>query len=222
MGFLDYFIEREEKPAEKPAGNSTVPPVIPTSFTPGVQATPVAPVYTPSPSVSADDMVKFNQHFEELFDKANLPGPDYFEFSKMCQAMAALSEDMRITAAFNGLSVQGLDKQKLLDSALHYIKIIEEDSAKFNSAIDGKLMADASLKKAQSDEKLASIVKKNEMIAQLQAEIAKESIEAEQLKNEAFEIERKATEKVTTYKAVCEARKSSINSDIEKIKTYIK
>jgi hypothetical protein len=52
MGFIDFFIEREEKPTEKPNGT---PPVIPTSFTPGVQATPV---YTPSPSVTADDMVK--------------------------------------------------------------------------------------------------------------------------------------------------------------------
>jgi hypothetical protein len=136
--------------------------------------------------------------------------------------MGTLPEDMRITAAFNGLQVQGLDKQKLLDSASHYIKIIEEDSSKFNSAIDGKLMADASLKKSQSDQKLASVMKKNEMIAQLQSEIAKETQEAEQLKTEASEIERKATEKVTTYKVVCEARKTSISSDIEKIKTYIK
>ena len=218
MGFLDYFIEREEQPVEK-TGNASTPPVIPVSFTPGVQPTPT---FTPSPSVSADDMAKFNQHFEDLFDKANLPGPDYFEFSKMCQAMGALTEDVRITAAFNGLQVQGLDKQKLLDSALHYVKIIDEDATKFSSAIDGKLIGEASSKKAQSDEKLASIIKKNEMIAQLQTEIAKESQEAESLKNEALEIERKATEKITTYKIVCEARKQSINSDIEKIKIYVK
>jgi hypothetical protein len=222
MGFIDFFIEREEKKptdSAKPAESTGIstPPVIPTSFTPGVQAT-----VTPSTSVSADDMVKFNQHFEELFDKANLPGPDYFEFSKMCQAMGSLTEDVRITAAFNGLQVQGLDKQKLLDSAVHYIKIIDEDSAKFNSAIDGKLLAEASFKKSQAEEKLISVAKKNEMIAQLQAEILKETQESEQLKIEGLDIERKATEKVTTYKAVCEARKTSITSDIEKIKIYIK
>jgi hypothetical protein len=222
MGFLDFFIEREEKPEVSNVSGTTPPPTIPQSFATGTPNPSFVTSSSPSPSVSADDMAKFNQHFEDLFEKANLPGPDYFEFSKMCQAMGTLTEDVRISAAFNGLQVQGLDKQKLLDSATHYIRIIDEDAAKFNSAIDGKLLGDASAKKNLAQEKLSSIAKKNEMIAQLQNEILKETQESEQLSNEAIELERKATEKVTTYKLVCEARKSSITADIEKIKVYVK
>ena len=34
----------------------------------------------PRPTMKEADISKFEKHFQELFDKANLPGPDYYEF----------------------------------------------------------------------------------------------------------------------------------------------
>lgn len=80
-----------------------------------------APVYKVSTTkayqpVERDD--RFVQYFEKLFREANMPGPDFFEFSKMVEAMSTIpDEKARYHAAFAGLSVQGLDKAKLLGSA---------------------------------------------------------------------------------------------------------
>jgi hypothetical protein len=223
MGLLDYFIEREEKPQDVSKSNTpptlsqngTVPPI----STP-MEARPSA--YQGTISVSQDDLQKFNQHFDELFDKANLPGPDYFEFSKMCQAMNTLTDDVKFTAAFGGLQVQGLTKEKLLESANHYINIIDEDANKFNTAIDQKILADVQSKRSGADQKRKSIADREEMIKNLQQEIANESIEISKLESEASEQEQKANQKSLTYKAACEARKAMITSDLQKINNLIK
>jgi hypothetical protein len=226
MGILDYFIERTDEPAKTDASSSTtnVPKLGANQSTPAFAGTTVNTVSTfaPSPSVTADDMAKFNQHFDELFDQANLPGPDYFEFSKMCQAMASLPEDAKFPAVFTGLQVQGLTKAKLLESANHYIAIIDEDAKKFNSAIDGKLMAEVNAKRQNAANKQKALQDKINMIAQLQAELTRDNTEIEALNHEADEQEKKATEKANIYKMACESRKTSITGDIAKINTYIK
>jgi len=223
MGFLDFFIERDE--TTKEAVSTNAPPsltknnVVPPIPTP-MEARPTS--YQGTVSVTQDDLQKFNQHFDELFDKANLPGPDYFEFSKMCQAMNTLTEEIKFPAAFGGLQVQGLTKAKLLESANHYIAIIDEDASKFNSAIDQKILADVQNKRSEAGQKRKSISEREEMIKNLQNEIANESIEISKLETEASDQEQKANQKSLTYKAACEARKAMIASDLQKINNLIK
>ena len=220
MGFLDFFIEREETPTE------TVPKNVPPSLTKNITVPPVpaasTSAYQGTVSVSQDDLQKFNQHFDELFEKANLPGPDYFEFSKMCQAMNTLTEEIKFPAAFGGLQVQGLTKEKLVESANHYINIIDEDASKFNSAIDQKILAEVQNKRSAAEKKRKSISEREEMIKNLQQEIANEFSEISKLESEALDQEQKANQKSMTYKAACEARKVIISSDLQKINSLIK
>lgn len=225
MGILDLFIERTDEPKKEeaaPVSTSSVPKLNTVPPVAGTTVNYTSTVVTPSGGISTDDMAKFNEHFDSLFDQANLPGPDYYEFSKMCQAMATLPEDAKFPAVFTGLQVQGLTKEKLMESAKHYIAIIDEDAKKFNSAIDGKLMAEAKMKLQEATNKEKALQDKINMIAQLQAELQKDTEDIEKLKYEASEQERKATEKLNTYKVACDTRKSSIESDVAKINTYIK
>src|SRR6478609_619389 len=99
-----------------------------------VEETPVVR-YQPS-----SDRDKFQQYFNKLFEEANIQGPDYYEFSKMIEAMSSIpDEKARYLAAFAGLSVQGLEKTRLLSTASQYLQVLETDASNFNNTIDATL-----------------------------------------------------------------------------------
>src|SRR5438034_11465358 len=118
---LSAFMEvTDEKPVAKPAENK--------------HASPVA---VATNATGQADNEKFRQYFEKLFRDANLPGPDYYEFSKMIEVMGSIpDEKARYSAAFAGLQVQGLDKQKLLSTAAAYLDILDNDAANFLSTVN--------------------------------------------------------------------------------------
>lgn len=227
MSFLDNFFEKTDETAKPEASKNTPPKLgtLPPMFDAGTVApsiVAITPSVTPSVTLNNDDMTKFMQHFDELFDQANLPGPDYYEFAKMCQAMSALPDDTKFVAAFSGLQVQGLTKAKLLESAQHYISIIDEDATKFNTAIDQKILADVKQKRDIIEQKKKALADKVQLIAQLQAELANDNTEIVTLSSEANEQERKATEKGAIYKQACQTKKDQITGDLSKINNHIK
>ena len=175
------------------------------------------PVYKHEPATEVSSRVdeKFKQYFDKLFRESNIPGPDYFEFTKMTDAMQNIpDETSRYTAAFAGLSVQGLDKQKLVSTAEQYIKILETDAANFLSTVDAALKEKVHQNKAELDDK-------NRRIEQLSQEIQALQEKLVALQQEIGENEEKIETNTGGYKIASELMKKRIISDIEKIKRYI-
>jgi hypothetical protein len=198
---LSAFVELKEE--EKPA------PVDSIKVTP-VYTETTAKTYQP---VERDD--RFVQYFEKLFKDANLPGPDYFEFSKMIEAMSSLpDEKARYVAAFAGLSVQGLDKARLLSTAAEYLGVLNADAANFGSTVDAALQEKVFLKKKETEEKAMRI-------EQLRNEINELHRQIELLNGEIRENEEKIESNSGSYKRESETMKMRIEKDIEKIKQHI-
>jgi hypothetical protein len=158
---------------------------------------------------------KFKQYFDKLFSDANIPGPDYFEFSKMTEAMISIpDEKARYSAAFAGLSVQGLDKQKLLSTAAQYLQVLDKDANNFNSTVDATLKEKVEGKQKEIEEKTKRIDELTREINELHDKIAV-------LKNEVKENEEKIESNSGNYKRELENMKSKILYDIERIKEFI-
>jgi hypothetical protein len=156
------------------------------------------------------------EYFDKLFSDANIPGPDYFEFSKMVAALKAIPDEFtRFTAAFAGLQVQGLTKEKLLSTAEEYLKVLDTDAAHFHSTVEAALQEKVQNKKTGAEEKAARIQALSKEINDLQSQIAI-------LQAEIRDSEEKITGRSGDYTAESTARRQQIADDIDKIKQYIR
>lgn len=158
---------------------------------------------------------KFADHFDKLFSDTNLPGPDYYEFSKMVTAMSMIPDERsRYIAAFAGLQVQGLDKQKLLSTTGEYLKVIAADAAQFQQTVD------AASKEKVAD-RTADVEKKKQRMQELSQEIMKlqEEVNATQLEIE--EDKNKLYANSNAYSLESNNRKQLIEADVQKITAYI-
>ncbi|HEX9512406.1 MAG TPA: hypothetical protein VF939_18065 [Puia sp.] len=177
---------------------------------------PVRPVSVnqgPDPAPPADS--RFSEYFDKLFSEANIPGPDYYEFSKMIEAMQAIAnEQSRYYAAYAGLYAQGVDKDKLLSTAGEYLRILETDAQQFQTTADTAMQEKVQSKKAEESEKSERIQALSREISDLQNQIAA-------LQKEIKENEEKIEASTGGYRTENARRAARIQADIEKIKHYL-
>ncbi len=220
---MGLFVEFE--PDEKSHTGSADQPSLSEKFPLSNSAAKPAAAAVPAPSsaISAADLDKFEQHFSQLFEKSNLPGPDYFEFWKMMDALEAHVKDetARVAAVFATLSIQGLTKAKLIETAAQYKQIIEQDRAEFEKAASQKTAAEVDGRQQQLQDLEKKIADNAALIQQLTKEISEAQAMAEQLKTQMAEQEQKIVSNRQGYQLACEAMIRKINTDIQKIETSL-
>ena len=182
------------------------------------------PVFKGAPqAVDPAELEKFRQHFEQLMDEANLPGPDYYEFLKVDDklTMHIPDERTRFMSAFASLAVQGLTKETLLSSAQTYIGILEKDRQGFDSALKVKIDAEIGGRKNQIAEKMQKIEEINEQIQTLGAEIRKLQQSANDLTAQTEEIESTYRKNAEGFAFAHGAMMQTIQNDIAKINSIL-
>ncbi|MBE7173830.1 MAG: hypothetical protein INR73_24870 [Williamsia sp.] len=200
---LSTFVEMDESPEKKPEQSAAA-----ASLPRNTDA-----VTSTSTVVFASD--KFKVYFDNLFKDTNFPGPDYFEFSRMIEAMSAIpDEKTRFVSAYAGLSLQGLDKDKLLKTANQYLQVIDSDAKNFQSTVDKALQEKVVGKKKEME----ATAKR---IQELSREINELNTKIEALNNDVRENEEKIHSNSNTYKQESDNMKNKILQDVQKINQYI-
>jgi hypothetical protein len=191
--------------------------------TPKAKETPTPkPVVIP-PSIPGQvdpEMVKI---LEDAIQEANIPGFDYIEFRDVLGNMASLGlpEQKLFQAAFASAQIAKVTKIQLLEAITFYLKVIETKAQEFTEYVAGLEATDVSGK----DHKIAELEKLIENDA-LQIQQLTTSIGERRQKQDALRMEKaQADLDIKNKTAAFEATKATIinklNSDQNKINTYI-
>ena len=207
---LGVFVEFEED-------DKGSKPVAPTKSSP-VSANPV--------SISVEshgEAAKFEKYFDGLFERANFPGPDYYEFFKMMDTLEAHIHDekARLSATFASLSIQGLTKEVLIDSANKYKEIIENDRLAFEKALSDKSAEEVGQRQKELHDIEKKIVANSEQIQKLTKEITEYQGAMSKLKTKIAEEDAKLKENNNGYQTASKAVTNKIVTDIQKIQSTL-
>lgn len=231
---LGFFVKDTEPTGPAQTGNpaplNSGPPPAPG---PGAQPQAMAtdrPTSTPQamgtqpPSGSVD--AKFAGHFTDVLTKANIQGPDYFEFRETLRNLAdlGLPEDKRFQAAWASFrAIAGnVTVQHLTNTANQYLTALGTDRDLFLKSVETALSERVG--GLQNEQK--QLQADNEAIARQMAELQKrQTANNERLANIGGEIAEqtaKLTQNRNNFEATYASFTDQIKSDVSKIQTYLK
>jgi len=123
-----------------------------------------------TPSGKADQ--KFVDILLNAIEKNNLEGFDYLEYKSSLQGLdnMAMDEATRYKSAFVMAKTMGVTPEKLLNSAKHYVAVLNKEEKKFIDAL--------------KNQRQKQVVGKEDQLVNLQKEVAAKKAQIEQLKKE--------------------------------------
>jgi hypothetical protein len=204
------FVESVDEPKPAPAQPS-----------PAKEASPPSQASEPKPQAATPKIdSKILDSLIKAIESNNLPGEDYLEFTEALKALKDLpiDDNLKIQTVMATLSTKGLTKQKVMESATYYLKILENERTKFYDAL--KLEVDKQVNRR--NEAITKLEQENkakaDQIAKLNAEIEANKATAFNLKNEILSANQKFSQTendfLLTYNYVAE----QINGNLSKIK----
>ena len=232
-----FIIEEEIAPPPPPVKKNTPPqkrktPPSPDPLSPNKivkQESPVskAPVPPPPPPPPKKNEGKVNEKFVDLLlgamQKNNLDGLDYLEFKESLETLSKMPMDeaTRYKSAYAVVKAMGTNVHKLIQTANHYIDILNKEKEAFNGDVLEKMKG-----KLEDEKKVISLLQKSikdkrKQIQQLtkdidnvQRQIIDKTAEIDRYGEEFISIEKDFS---VTFKLI----KSKIDTDIENMRAYL-
>ncbi len=156
-------------------------------------------------------------------EQNNLQGFDYIEFKQSMSAIDALNLDKQtaIKSAFATAATMGLTKGKLMDSAKHYIKVLNNEKDQFDLALKGQVKKKIDSKKDQVQQLKSLIKQYQDQIKQLQEEIDKSKRIIANADEDMESANNRIVETKTKFTGAFDSIVGEIRSDIELFKQYL-
>lgn len=212
------FIVEEEGAKKKTASNRSGKELIQQSTTKRSPAVPSRPVVKGTPQD------KFTNILFGAIEANDLDGFDYLEYKESLQSLAKMNmnEETRYKSAFAMAQTMGATPQKLADSIDHYKNVLAKEEAKFAQALDNQR-----IKQIHEEEKRILQLEKNidarkQQLEELQKQIASDEEALDKAKNglEGAAVKINATK--DSFEASYQMILGQLDTDVEKIKTYLK
>ncbi|HEV7380812.1 MAG TPA: hypothetical protein VGN64_13525 [Dyadobacter sp.] len=211
---LSFFINEEEKPENvTPAPKNTDSPQQSAS----VQA---------KTEVPKDEKQKFIEHFVQLLEKTNLPGPDYFEYKQALKSMdnLGLPQEKQFQAAwasFKAMSGQ-TDTGILVTSANQYLAALDKDRTAFlkdaEKALNDRVGSLRDEHKKLQDANTAM----SQQITELQKKMDENSNRLGQISGEITGQSARINQNRDSFEQTYSTFTEQINADLNHINTYLK
>lgn len=216
---LSFFI----KDADETASGAQAPK--PTAASPAPETLKPAPVTVTNAAGTGQIDKKFTEHFVNLLEKANLPGPDYFEYKQALQSMEGLGlgEEKQFQAAWASFKAMGgaKDTTVLKTSADQYLTILVKDRESFLKDVEKAIkervgaLQDEQQKLEQTNAAYA------QQIIDLQKEIDDNKNRLGQISGEVSEQTAKINSNKDSFEVTYVSFVDQIQSDLAKINQYL-
>lgn len=175
-----------------------------------------------APSGALSD--KFLEVLAAALEKNNQEGFDYFEFRQALKNLAKMpmDEPTRYQSAYAMAQTMGITPAKLVESAQHYLGVLNGEQARFSEAHAQQKAKLIGNREEEAKNIEAAIQQKTEQIRQLTAEIEQAKQRSEQIRQEisdsTVKIESTRADFETTFASVV----AQIQHDMSKIQEYLK
>lgn len=218
MSLIFTSDDSEEEKKEEASTESSPEPE------PEVHSQPAA-VSVPPPQSAAEGQEdkKIAESLAEAVAEANIEGFDYFEFAQLLNSLkpSMPSEQQLFQTAFTSAKVMKATKQKLIDTANHYLSILNQKNDEFQEAVQ-----------QQTNQ---TVVHLEEELATVDQRIAEKAQEIQKLTDEINELTASKTSvgnQIAENRAKIEVVRNNFNvtiskfvnrikSDIDKINKYL-
>lgn len=212
-GISNLFFKVEEDKTEAPAKVETPVPQAVAQFAASTSA-----------STPAVEDAEIKKQLTAALEAANQSGYDYFEMAQSIEAQAAIipSEALRFQSTFATVAPMGVTPEKLIDSAQYYLLILKGKEDEFNKTVEAHLAQSVTSKEKDVTQFDADMQNKSEQIKKLTEEINALQQQKTSIINEVSSNKAKIDQVKNNFNATMKVFVDRINSDIEKIKMYLK
>jgi hypothetical protein len=227
---LGFFIKDDPGAAQPNAparmaattGSGTASAPGPAGFSPPTSSP--APAAT-SPVAGAID-TKFVDHFAAVLGKANLQGPDYFEFREILRNLSnlGLSEDKQFQAAwasFKAMAGTG-DPAMLTHAANQYLTALGTDREAFLKSVDAAIQERVGTLQTEQNKLQTDNEAIAKQIAELQQRTSANDDRLAKIGGEIIEQSAKINQNKANFEVTYATFTDQIKADISKIGTYLK
>lgn len=167
---------------------------------------------------------KFMNVLLQALEKANLEGYDYLEFMNAIKSLEKMNMDepTRFKSAYTLAQTMGVTPQQLEKSAHYYLDVLKKEDSKFQNALQNQTNTNIQTKKEQIKATITSIEDNKKHIATLQKEIERQEKEIQIQQKEVETAKQKVSTAHSNFIASYQVLANKIESDIQKMKTYLK